>query len=71
MRPSKPIYPPPWWNEYTPCAPDRECLSVGDDIIFTFVGYDANGNPLFCLKRPRPSCDPKRDCCTHKRRCYQ
>lgn len=70
MRPSKPLYPPPWWSDCAPCMPERECLCVGDQIVFTFVGYDSNGNPLFCLKRAHNPCDHKADFCKPKHPCY-
>ncbi|MBR3928855.1 MAG: hypothetical protein IKJ65_07625 [Clostridia bacterium] len=70
MRPTKPLYPPAWWNDLSPRPDACECLTPGDEIVLCFVGYDANGNPLFSLKRPRPKCDPRPDVCPPKRCFY-
>ncbi len=66
MRPNKPLYPSPWWNECPP-KPDCDFLAPGDEIVLCFVGYDSNGNPLFALKRPRPKCDPRPEICPPRR----
>ncbi|MBQ4156803.1 MAG: hypothetical protein IJD86_01490, partial [Clostridia bacterium] len=70
MRTNKPLYPPPWWTDCPPKPDFGECLSPGDEIILCFVGYDANGNPLFSLKRPRPKCSQRPDCCPPRHPCY-